>query len=189
MIEYFSNPWPWYVAGPIIGLTIPLMLLLLNKPFGISSTMKDICAMCLSGTNIKFFQYDWKSQWWNLLFALGVIFGALLVTTLFPNPETVDISKGTISRLQSLGINDLSGLVPMEIFNWEALSSPTTLIMLCFGGFLVGFGTRYAGGCTSGHAIMGLSMFKPSSLIAVIGFFIGGLTMTWLILPQILKLL
>jgi len=188
-MEYINGPWPWYVAGPLIGLTIPLMLLLLNKPFGISSTMKDICAMCLSGTNIKFFQYDWKTQWWNLLFALGVILGAVLVTTLFPNPETVDISEGTIFRLKSLGMNDLSGLVPMEIFNWKTLSSPTTLIMLCFGGFLVGFGTRYAGGCTSGHAIMGLSMFSLPSLIAVMGFFVGGLATTWLILPQILKLL
>lgn len=189
MMEYFTAPWPWYIAGPLIGLTIPLMLLLLNKPFGISSTMKDICAMGLSGTNIKLFQYDWKTQWWNLLFALGIILGAFLVATLFPNPETVEISEGTISRLHSLGINNLSGLVPVEIFNWETLGSPTTLIMLCFGGFLVGFGTRYAGGCTSGHAIMGLSMFSLSSLIAVIGFFVGGLTMTWLILPQILELL
>lgn len=188
-MEQISQPWPWYIAGPLIGLIVPLMLLLLNKPFGISSTMKDICSMCFSGTNIKFFQYDWKSQWWNLLFALGVVLGAAVVTFLFPSPEVVDISEGTINRLQSLGISDLSGLIPIEIFNWESLNSPATLIMICLGGFLVGFGTRYAGGCTSGHAIMGLSMFSLPSLIAVIGFFTGGLTMTWLILPHILKLL
>ena len=188
-MEQISQPWPWYIAGPLIGLTIPLMLLLLNKSFGISSTLRDVCAMCLSGTNINFFQYDWKSQWWNLLFALGIIIGSAIVVLLFPNPDVVDISEGTANRLQSLGISDFSGLVPTEIFNWATLGSPTTLIMICLGGFLVGFGTRYAGGCTSGHAIMGLSMFKPSSLIAVIGFFIGGLTMTWLIFPQILKLL
>tara|TARA_B110000285_G_scaffold218101_1_gene267191 strand:+ start:274 stop:732 length:459 start_codon:yes stop_codon:yes gene_type:complete len=151
--------------------------------------MKDVCAMCFSGTNIKYFQYDWKSSWWNLLFALGVISGAFLVATIFPNPATVDISEGTISRLQALGINDFSGLVPVEIFNWKTLSSPTTLILLCLGGFLIGFGTRYAGGCTSGHAIMGLSMFSLPSLIAVMGFFAGGLIMSWLILPHILNLL
>jgi len=188
-MEQISQPWPWYIAGPLIGLTVPLMLLLLNKPFGISSTMRDFCAMCLPRTNIKFFQYDWKTYWWNLLFALGVVLGAALVMFFFPNPEFVDISDGTINRLQSLGISDLSGLVPIEIFNWQTLGSPITLIMTCLGGFIVGFGTRYAGGCTSGHAIMGLSMFSLPSLIAVMGFFTGGLTMTWLILPQILKLL
>jgi len=151
--------------------------------------MKDICAMCLPGTSIKFFQYDWKTQWWNLLFALGVVLGAVVVMVFFPNPDVVDISAGTASRLQSLGISDLSGLVPAEIFNWETLGSPSSLLMICVGGFLVGFGTRYAGGCTSGHAIMGLSMFSLPSLISVMGFFVGGLTMTWLILPQILKLL
>ncbi|MFT5723399.1 MAG: putative membrane protein YedE/YeeE [Bacteroidia bacterium] len=188
-MEYLTGPWPWYVAGPLIGLTVPLLLILLNKPFGISSTMKDICAMCLPGTSIKFFQYDWKSDHWNRLFALGVILGAFLVTTLFPNPETVELSTGTVSKLSSMGIHDLSGLVPVEIFSWKALASPTSIILLCLGGFLVGFGTRYAGGCTSGHAIMGLSMFSLPSLIAVIGFFVGGLVMTWFILPQILTLL
>jgi len=165
------------------------MLLLLNKPFGISSTLKDVCAMCLPGTHIKFFQYDWKSQSWNLLFAFGVILGAALAMLWFPNPSVVDISEGTIDRLYALGISDFSGLVPSEIFNWQSLSSPSSLIMICGGGFLVGFGTRYAGGCTSGHAIMGLSMFSLPSLIAVLGFFTGGLTMTWTILPYILELL
>ncbi|MFT5512357.1 MAG: putative membrane protein YedE/YeeE [Bacteroidia bacterium] len=188
-MEQISQPWPWYITGPLIGLTLPLLLILLNKSFGISSTLRDICAMCLPGTKIKYFQYDWKSQWWNLLFAIGVITGSALVMLFFPNPEVADISEGTITRLKSFGIHDFSGLVPKEIFNWSTLTSPVTLIMICIGGFLIGFGTRYAGGCTSGHAIMGLSMFKLSSLIAVIGFFIGGLIVTWLILPQILKLL
>jgi len=188
-MEQINQPWPWYIAGPLIGLIIPLMLIILNKPFGISSTMKDVCAMCTSGTNIKFFQYDWKTQWWNLLFALGVILGAALVVLFFPNPEFVDISQGTVNWLQALGISNLSGLVPVEIFSWELLKSPSSLIIICLGGFLVGFGTRYAGGCTSGHAIMGLSMFSLPSLIAVMGFFAGGLLMTWFILPQILKFL
>jgi len=189
VIESASDPWPWYIAGPLIGLLVPFVLLFLNKPFGISSTMRDICAMCFSKTNIKFFQYDWKSQSWNLLFALGIVTGAALTRFLIPNQGDVDISDGAIARLQSLGITNLSGLVPTEIFNWATLGSTANLLMICLGGFLVGFGTRYAGGCTSGHAIMGLSMFSLPSLIAVLGFFAGGLIMTWFILPQILNLL
>ena len=188
-MDFFSASWPWYVTGPLIGLTVPLMLLLLNKPFGISGTLRDVCAMCFSRMNIKNFQYDWRKQPLNLLFVVGIIIGAFLVATLFPNPEVVDISDGTIAKLKSLGINNLKGLVPVEVFNWGSLTSPVTLILLCLGSFLVGFGARYAGGCISGHAIMGLSMFNLSSLIAVIGFFVGGLLMTWLIFPYIFKLL
>lgn len=188
-MEIISEPWPWYVAGPLIGLIVPLLLLFLNKPFGISSTLRDLCAIGLSNTNIKFFNYDWKSNWWNLLFVAGVILGAALVMLVYPNPEQVDISAETASRLQSFGLTDFTGLMPSEIFNWNTISSPVTIIMVCIGGFLVGFGTRYAGGCTSGHAIMGLSMLSLASLIAVIGFFTGGLIMTWFGIPQILKLL
>ena len=188
-MEFFSGPWPWYVTGPLIGLTVPLMLLLLNKPFGISGTLRDACAMCFSATSIKSFQYDWRKNPLNLLFVVGVVMGAFLVANLIPNPEIVEISEGTVERLLSYGISDLSGLIPAEIFSWDSLTSPVTLILLCLGSFLVGFGARYAGGCNSGHAIMGLSMFSLSSLIAVIGFFLGGLIMTWLVFPYLFKLL
>ena len=188
-MELFSGPWPWYITGPLIGLTVPLMLLLLNKPFGISGTLRDVCAMCFSSTNIKSLQYNWRKNPLNLLFVVGVVIGAFLVSILFPNPIFIDISDGTVTRLNELGINDFSGLIPIEIFSWDSLTSPVTLILLCLGSFLVGFGARYAGGCTSGHAIMGLSMLSLSSLIAVIGFFVGGLLMTWLVFPYIFKLL
>lgn len=188
-MEFFSAPWPWYIAGPLIGLTVPLTLLLINKPFGISGTLRDICAMGFSKTNIKIFQYDWKKQPLNLLFVVGLVIGSFLVANLFPNNEIVDISEGTVLKLKSLGIEDFSGMIPIEIFSWKSLSSPITLILLCLGSFLVGFGARYAGGCTSGHAIMGLSLFSLSSLIAVIGFFCGGLLMTWFVFPYLFKLL
>ena len=187
MLEFISQPWPWYVAGPLLGLLVPFLLLLVNKPFGISSTMMDVCALYLPTSKIKFFQYDVKAWYWNLVFALGVIVGAFMVMLVFPNPEVVQISEGAASILKSRGITDLNGLVPIEIFSWEAVYSPVGIIMLGFGGFLVGFGTRYAGGCTSGHAIMGMSMLSLSSFISVCGFFVGGLFMTWVILPAILK--
>ncbi|MDC0579721.1 YeeE/YedE family protein [Bacteroidia bacterium] len=188
MIELLNNPWPWYVAGPIIGLTVPLLLLLLNESFGISSTLRDFCAMCMPNTKITFFQYDWKSRMWALTFILGVGLGAFVVAQFFPNLEAPDIHGDTLARLHSYGITTSQQLLPSEIFSWEHLTSPRTIIMLCLGGFLVGFGTRYAGGCTSGHAIMGLSMMKLASLVAVIGFFVGGLIMTWFVLPFILSL-
>lgn len=189
MIEFLSQPWPWYVTGPLIGLCVPLVLIFLNKPFGISSTMRDICAMCMPNTNIKFFQYDWKARLWNLAFAFGVVLGAIAVMMLIPNNDVVEISESTREALRENGVSDLTGLVPSEIFSWEKLWSPVTIILLAIGGFLIGFGTRYAGGCTSGHAIMGMSSLSLPSLVAVMGFFTGGLISTWLILPQILKLL
>lgn len=182
--ELFHSSWPWYVAGPLIGLMVPFIYYFLNKGFGISTTFKDICAMCLPTSNISFFDYDWRANSWNLIFALGIVTGAIMVGQFFPNGD-VQLSDSTLTYLQSIGISDLSGLVPAELFSWEAFGSPISLVLICVGGFLVGFGTRYAGGCTSGHAITGLSQMSPASLVAVIGFFIGGLISTWIVLPQI----
>lgn len=187
MIELLSKPWPWYVSGPIIGLMVPLLLILGNKPFGISSSLKHICAACLPA-KINFFNYDWKSEKWNLTFAFGVIIGGFIAGNIFRNPYPVAISENAAKDIHELGITDLSGLVPSEIFNFNSLLTLKGLIVMIAGGFLVGFGTRYSNGCTSGHSIMGLSNLQLSSLIATICFFIGGLLMTWIVLPFIMKL-
>ncbi len=186
--EFISQPWPWYIAGPLIGLMVPIMLVVLNKPFGISSSFRHACAMCVP-SSVKYFDYNWKAQSWHLMFALGVFIGAGLVYLFFPNPNPVQISEATILKLQSLGIQDHSGLMPKEVFNWDQLSSAGGIIIMIVGGFLVGFGTRYANGCTSGHAIMGLSQLNLGSLFATIGFFSGGLIMSWFVLPLILELI
>ena len=96
------------------------------------------------------------------------------------------ISDATVTKMSSLGITDFTGLMPSQIFSFDQLTNTATLISVILGGFLVGFGTRYAGGCTSGHAIMGLSMLNLGSLVAVVGFFVGGLAVSWLVLPFIL---
>lgn len=189
MVEFLSKPWPWYICGPIIGLFVPLSYILLSKPFGISKSWRHICAMCLPNTSIKFFQYDWTTGAWNIIFALGIILGGIIASIFFPNPEVVEISERTAQALTSQGINDLTGIVPTEIFSWEKLLTPVSFILIVIGGLFVGFGTRYAGGCTSGHAITGLSQLELPSLIAVFGFFAGGLLSTWVLLPLILKLL
>ncbi len=186
MFDWLTQPWPWYVAGPLIGLIIPLLLYMGNKQFGISSSLRHTCAACMPG-NISFFQYDWKSEgMWNLVFVLGVFIGGFLGGYVFQNPEPIALSAATVADLQNLGITDFSGLVPPEVFSWSNLGSFQGLIIMVLGGFLVGFGARYAGGCTSGHAISGISNLQMASVTAVIGFFIGGLIVTHLILPLIL---
>lgn len=182
MLELLTKPWPWYISGPLIGLMVPLLLVLGNKPFGISSSLRHFCAACIP-TKVKFFDYNWKAEAWNLIFVLGVIAGGFLAGILFKNPEPVQISENTIKDLQAYGISDFSNLYPVEIFNFHNLFSVNGFLFMIVGGFLVGFGTRYANGCTSGHSIMGLSNLQLSSLVATICFFAGGLIMSWFIIP------
>ena len=187
MIDFLSQPWPWYVAGPLIGLPVPLLLLFDNKRFGISSSLRHICAATLP-SDANYFKYDWKQRGgWNLVFAVGLMLGGLIAATLLKNPsDSVSIAPATIAALVDLGITDFTGLVPDDLFSWSALLTVPGFLTLVGGGFLVGFGARYADGCTSGHAIAGLASLQLSSLVAVIGFFIGGLFMTYLILPLVI---
>ncbi len=186
-IELIRQPWPWYVAGPLIGLTVPTLLLIGNKSFGISSSLRHICAACFPA-NISFFKYDWKKEIWNLVFVLGVFFGGMIATNFMENPNAFQLSANTMADLRALGIQDFSGLMPADLFSMEALFSLKGFIFFVLGGFMVGFGTRYAGGCTSGHAIMGLSNLQIPSLIATCCFMVGGFTMTHLLMPFIFKL-
>jgi uncharacterized membrane protein YedE/YeeE len=186
-IELLRKPWPWYVAGPLIGLTVPVLLLLGNKSFGISSSLRHICAAVIPA-NISFFQYDWKKGIWNLFFVAGITIGGFVATFWLSNPDQIVISASTREALSQLGITDFRGLMPMDIFSVDYILSLKGLIFLVMGGFLVGFGTRYAGGCTSGHAIMGLSNLQWPSLVATISFMIGGFACTHLLFPVLFQL-
>jgi uncharacterized membrane protein YedE/YeeE len=185
MIDFIRQPWPWYFSGFMIVL-IMLMLIFWGKSFGFSSNLRTICSMAGAGKKVKFFDFNWKAQRWNLLFLLGSIIGGWISAQFLSNPNELQLSANTVTDLKGLGIHFNGALNPDELFSLSALSSPKTWLLLLAGGILVGFGSRYAGGCTSGHAISGLSNLQLPSLIAVIGFFIGGLLMTWLILPFIL---
>ena len=187
MPQFLTNPWPWYVAGPLIGLMVPLLLLIGNKTFGISSSLRHICAACIP-SKIPFFQYNWKKEVWNLFFVAGILLGGLVVALLLQNPDPVQIDSRLSDELKQYGINNYQGLVPTELFNWNTLFSLKGMVMMVGGGFLVGFGTRYGGGCTSGHAIMGLSNLQWPSLVATISFMAGGFLVANFILPYILKL-
>lgn len=184
MLELIKQPWPWYISGIVIVLVMAV-LLFFGKSFGFSSNFRTICAACGAGKNVKFFDFNWKAQTWNLLFLVGSILGGYISHEYLSTGEAVQISQATIQDLSALGFEAPKGLQPGEIFSTAVLFSLKGFLILLGGGFLIGFGTRYAGGCTSGHAISGLSNLQLPSLIAVVGFFIGGLVMTHLLLPYI----
>lgn len=187
MIEFLREPWPWYIAGPLIGLTVPALLIIGNKSFGISSSLRHICASCFPA-NIPFFKYDWKKEVWNLFFVFGILLGGFIAMRLLSNPNPVEVNPKLAEELATYGITNYNNLVPEDIMNWKSLFTMRGFLLMVLGGFFVGFGTRYAGGCTSGHAIMGLSNLQFPSLIATICFMIGGFIMANLILPIILSL-
>ncbi|MGB5944028.1 MAG: YeeE/YedE thiosulfate transporter family protein [Leeuwenhoekiella sp.] len=183
-MESIYEPWPWYVAGPMIALVL-FLLLFVGKQFGMSSNLRTACAAVGGGKTSDFFKFDWKSQRWNLVVVLGAAIGGFLASHFLSN-NTVQISEAVTQDLAALGIYSTNAAyLPTEIFALENLGSVKNIAILLIGGLLVGFGARYAGGCTSGHAISGLSNLQLPSLIAVAGFFIGGLVMIHLIYPLI----
>jgi len=187
MIEFLKQPWPWYIAGPLIGLTVPALLILGNKSFGISSSLRHICASCFPA-NIPFFTYEWKKEVWNLVFVFGIFLGGAVAINFLSNPNPIEINPKLATELAGYGITNYDNLLPTDVMSWPSLFTLRGFLLMVVGGFLVGFGTRYAGGCTSGHAIMGLSNLQWPSLIATISFMIGGFVMANLILPHILSL-
>ena len=187
MLELIQQPWHWSIAGILIGLTVPTLLLLGNKHFGISANLRHLCAACFPA-NISFFKYDWKKEVWNLFFTAGILIGGFIAASFLKNPEPMQIAAATQAKLEAQGIHSFEGMIPTDLFSFQSLATLRGFIIIVLGGFLVGFGTRYAGGCTSGHAIMGLSDLQVPSLVATICFMIGGFLMTWFGLPFILSL-
>ncbi|RNI28127.1 YeeE/YedE family protein [Rufibacter immobilis] len=184
MLEILRQPWPWYVSGAVIALVM-ILLLFFGKSFGFSSNFRTICAACGAGKHVPLFDFNWKTQIWNLLFLVGAVLGGAISSTVIASDQAVQISQATIQDLQALGFAPPQGLQPDELFGLETIFHLKNIWIMLGGGFLIGFGTRYAGGCTSGHAISGLSDLQWPSLVAVIGFFVGGLIMTHLLFPLI----
>ena len=186
LMQSLVDPWPWYVAGPLIGLFVPGLLLAGNRMFGISSNLRHVCAAAIPGS-VGFFRYDWRrSGGWNLSFALGILVGGAIAGHFLTSGAPIALAPAARESIAALGVHDFGGIVPRELFQWGVLASWPGLVMIVGGGFLVGFGTAYAGGCTSGHAMSGLADLQLPSLVAVIGFFAGGLISTWIILPRLL---
>jgi uncharacterized membrane protein YedE/YeeE len=181
MNDLLTRPWPWYIAGPFIGAFAPLLLLLGNREFGVSANLRHLCA--LVAPNERFLYYDWRVGSWNLSFAAGILVGGAIAGCLFANPQPIAVADATRESLAAIGVRQFGGLVPADIFNWHQLLTLKGLILLIGGGFLIGFGTAYAGGCTSGHGISGIADLQPASLVALLGFFAGGIAGTFLLLP------
>lgn len=187
MTEFLSRPWPWYVTGPLVGILVPVLLLLGNKPFGVSSSLRAICAAVAPG-RVEFFRYDWKrSSGWLLAFVAGLLLGGLLAGRAL-GVGAPAIAPDTRAALAALGLGpQISGLAPPELFGWHALLTWRGWLFTLGGGFLVGFGSAYAGGCTSGHGVTGLAALELPSLIAIVAIFAGGLFATWVLLPALLR--
>jgi len=184
-MDFLFQTWPWYVSGFLIGCVM-LALNYFGKVFGMSSNLRTLCTIAGADKYADFFKFDWKSQRWNLAVVLGTMLGGFVAVHFMSDPSNVAINPQTIEQLATMGIDAPNGqLLPSAIFGNEAFQSPKTISILIIGGILIGFGSRYAGGCTSGHAISGMSNLQRQSLKAVIGFFVGGLIMSYFILPLI----
>ncbi|MDT0643951.1 YeeE/YedE thiosulfate transporter family protein [Zunongwangia sp. F363] len=184
-MEWIYEPWPWYVAGPLIA-AVMFLLLLMGRQFGMSSNLRTMCTMCGADAKADFFKFDWKAQRWNLLVVIGAAVGGFIAANFLTRDPAVNINPETVQNLQNLGFQSAgAAYLPDELFSLDALMNIKSLAVLLVGGILIGFGARYAGGCTSGHAISGLSNLQLPSLIAVAGFFIGGMVMIYLIFPLI----
>jgi len=204
-IEFISQPWPWWMGAAVIGLTL-FMLFYFDKEFGLSSNLRTMCAADGAGDFADFFNFDWSKQGWNLMVALGATFGGYMAANYFGGDDKAHVSPATIELLNEIAGEEVfttEGGVPIvpgttvvspeiepfwDIYSWRSLFTVRGFVIIIIGGFMIGFGARYAGGCTSGHAISGLADLQIPSLVAVIGFFTGGLIMTWLFLPYILRI-
>lgn len=184
-MDFLLEPWPWYVGGPLIAFVM-FLLFYYGKKFGISSNLETICALGGAGKLHEHFNFDWKKSGWNLMFILGTVIGGFIAFKFLTPNEAVALNPQTVQDLAAIGFSDAGATyLPDELFSVESMLTLKGFLLLLGAGILVGFGARYAGGCTSGHAITGLSNLELPSLISVIGFFIGGLIMTWLLLPLI----
>ncbi len=185
MIEFISQPWEWYVAGPSI-VAVMFLLYFFGKVFGVSSNLETLCTMGGAGKYSDYFKKDWKQNFWNIVFLMGAVIGGFIASNYLSSDIPIALNSETIKELSVLGIQNAGAtIVPNELFGLEAVGSIKGVVLLLMGGLCIGFGARWAGGCTSGHAIVGLSNLQIPSLIAVVGFFIGGIIMTWLIFPVI----
>ena len=204
IIQFISQPWPWWMGTFVIGFAL-FFLFYFDKEFGLSANLRTMCAADGAGDYADFFNFDWEKQGWNLMVALGALFGGYIAANYFGGDGMAHVSQAAVDTFNGISQADILTInnVPMvpgkdivhpeidpfwNLYSWQSLFTLRGFIVIIGGGFLIGFGARYAGGCTSGHAISGLADLQLPSLVAVIGFFIGGLIMTWLILPYILRM-
>lgn len=179
------QPWPWYIAGPAIAFVL-FLLFYFGRSFGVSTNLETFCTIGGAGKFVDYFKTDWKARTWSLVFVVGIVIGGFISSHYLMTSQAIDLNPQTVKELAELGFaNAGNEYLPAEIFSTENLVSVKGIGLLLVAGLCIGFGTRYAGGCTSGHAITGLSSLQRPSLVATIGFFAGGLLMVWFVFPLI----
>ena len=186
MNEMNGPAWPWYVAGPIIGAIVPLAMWIDNRRWGMSSSFRHMCSI-ISPLKPAYLRYEWKKEAWNLFFVAGAVIGGFIGAHFIPNAAAPAVDARTVEQIRGLGFQEPRGLVPHEVFAFSQLATWRGFVMIVLGGFMVGFGTRYANGCTSGHSISGLALREWPSLVATLSFFAGGLLMTHLLFALLLS--
>lgn len=184
MMAFLSGHWPWYITGPVIGLFVPLLLFVGNKQFGVSSSFRHICAATIKPPT-EYFKYNWKEQAWNLFLVAGIVIGGAIAVLFLHGNQAPAVTGRAEQMFATWGITNVASLEPAHIFSLAALANPRNILLLAGGGFLIGFGTRYANGCTSGHSIMGLSLLNFGSLVASACFFVGGIIVSNFVIPSL----
>lgn len=187
IINYISQPWPWYVAGPLIGFVIVLLQWVDNKPLAASASYRHVCSAAFPNGIPFLINYNWKSESWNLFFVVGITIGGFLAGNFLSHPANIALSPETKIQLQSIRLKDTDGFAPTQLFSFAALQTIQGIIITLFGGFLIGFGSRYAGGCVSGHCMTGISDLQWTSMLATASIFTGGILTAYYLLPLILK--
>jgi uncharacterized membrane protein YedE/YeeE len=184
-MDFLFHTWHWSITGFLIGI-IMLTLNYFGKVFGMSSNLRSLCTLAGAAKFADFFRFDVKAQYWNLMVVFGAMIGGFVAVQFMSDPSNVAINPQAIAQLETMHIDSPNGkLLPEALFGNAVFESPKMILILLIGGLLIGFGSRYAGGCTSGHAIAGMSNLQRQSLKAVIGFFVGGLIMAHFIFPLI----
>jgi len=182
-MDFLNQTWHWSITGFLIGI-IMIILNYFGKVFGMSSNLRTLCTLAGAAKFSDFFRFDFKAQFWNLWLIFGAMLGGFVAVHYMHDASNMKLNPQTIQQLHRLGVDEPNGkLLPNKLFGNEVFTSTKMIAILLVGGLLIGFGSRYGGGCTSGHAIAGMSNLQRQSLKAVIGFFVGGLLVSHIILP------
>lgn len=159
--------WSPYIAGIGIGILSWFTFLLSDKPIGCSTSFVTTSGMIeklFQGDKVNrkaYYQKHIPAINWQLLFVIGIFIGAFLSAWLSGQFEFRWLPQKWLSKF---------GLTPV-------LRTTTAFL----GGILMGLGSRWANGCTSGHGISGAMQLTVSSWLATICFFAGGLIVAFLI--------